>query len=126
MLSWTAVLVGGAAGSGIRYAVALALPARGAAGFPVATLTVNLLGCLLIGVAAALLGPSSTISPHLRLGILVGLLGGFTTFSSFGLETLRLIQSGHIGAAALYVGLSNLAGLAAVWMGARVGGGLPA
>jgi len=126
MLSWTAVLLGGAAGSGLRYAVALALPARGAAAFPVGTLTVNLLGCLLIGMGAALLGPSSAISPHLRVGLMVGLLGGFTTFSSFGLETLRMIQAGHFGAAALYVGLSNMAGLAAVWLGAKAGGGMGA
>ena len=75
MLSWTAVLVGGSVGSGLRYAMALALPAQGAAGFPIGTLTVNLLGCLLIGVGAALLGPSSAIAPHLRLGVMVGLLG---------------------------------------------------
>ena len=126
MLSWTAVLVGGAVGGGLRYAMALALPAQGAAGFPVGTLTVNLLGCLLIGVGAALLGPSSAIAPHLRLGVMVGLLGGFTTFSSFGLETLRMVQSGHFGAAALYVGLSNVAGIAAVWLGAKACGGIEA
>jgi len=126
LLSWVAVLLGGAAGSGLRYAVALAMPARGVVGFPVATLSVNLLGCLLIGIGAAMIGPSSTLSPPLRLGLMVGLLGGFTTFSSFGLETLRLVQGGHFGAAALYVGLSNLAGLLAVWVGVKAGGGMGA
>ena len=120
-MDWLMVLLGGAAGSGLRYGVALAIPTQGAAGFPLPTLAVNLIGCLLIGLAAAALGPESEVAPHVRLGIIVGLLGGFTTFSSFGLETVRLVQSGHLGMAALYVGLSNFAGFLAVWLGLKMG-----
>jgi CrcB protein len=123
-MDWLMVLMGGAAGSGLRFGVALALPAGRTSGFPIATLSVNLLGCLLIGLLAAVLGPSSEVPAHVRTGIMVGLLGGFTTFSSFGLDTIRLIQSDQIGSAALYIALSNLAGLLAVWLGTRAGGGL--
>ena len=119
-MDWLMVLLGGAVGSGLRYGVALAIPTQGAAGFPYPTLAVNLIGCLLIGLVAAMLGPESEVAPHVRLGIIVGLLGGFTTFSSFGLETVRLLQSGHLGMAALYVGLSNIAGFLAVWLGVKM------
>jgi CrcB protein len=118
-MDWLMVLLGGAAGSGLRYGMALAIPPQATNGLPIATLMVNLLGCFFIGLLASVLGPESSYPSHIRLGVLVGLLGGFTTFSSFGLETLRLISSGHWGTAALYVGLSNLAGLLAVWMGSR-------
>jgi CrcB protein len=123
MWTWAMVLLGGALGSGLRYGVALALPPRGEAAFPVATLTVNLVGCLLIGLLATLLHESAQLPPAARMGLIVGVLGGFTTFSSFGLESLRLLQAGHWGAAALYIGLSNIAGLLAVWIGTKGAGG---
>ena len=112
---------GGAVGTGLRYGVGLALnrPA-----FPLGTLTVNLVGCLLIGGLATWFGERLEINEGMRLAILVGFLGGFTTFSSFGLETIRLMETGRMGAALVYVGASNLVGLLAVWAGIKIVGRL--
>lgn len=109
-----AVMLGGAAGSALRYGVSVWLNPSVGAGIPWGTLTVNVIGCLLIGWMANWMTGSNEA---LRLGVLVGLLGGFTTFSSFGLETIRLVQSEQIGAAVIYVLVSNFAGLAAGWLG---------
>jgi CrcB protein len=121
MLTWIWVMAGGAVGTGLRYGLGLALPPQGAAGFPVGTLVANLLGCLAIGLCATSLLAEGAVPPHVRLGVLVGVLGGFTTFSSFGLETMRMVSTGHLGAAAVYVLLSNAGGLAAVWVATRAG-----
>lgn len=88
--------------------------------FPFGTLFVNLLGCLAIGfLAAALTGPVM-LREEYRVGIIVGFLGGFTTFSAFGRETLALAADRQYLIAALNILLSNTFGLAAVWLGARL------
>jgi CrcB protein len=113
------VMIGGALGSALRYALSTAMNSSPAAGMPWGTLIANVGGCLLIGwLSSALVDASQPV----RLGILVGLLGGFTTFSSFGLESLRLIQSGQTSTAVAYVLMSNAAGLVAVWIGHRMAG----
>jgi fluoride exporter len=110
------IMLGGAVGTGLRYGVGQSV--GGANQFPIGTMTVNLLGCLLIGALATLFSQMADLSETLRLAILVGFLGGFTTFSSFGLDTLRLLESGRIGAAVTYVVISNGVGVFAVWFGA--------
>lgn len=112
------VALGGAVGSVVRFLTVLAA-ARIAPGFPFGTLTVNLLGSVLMGVFYIVLtGPRAGLPPLL----MVGVLGGFTTFSSFALDALKLWEGGMAGLAALYVlasvGLS-LAGVAAGVMLAR-------
>ena len=87
--------------------------------FPVGTLTVNLVGCLLMGILATVFGQLADLSETLRLAVMVGFLGGFTTFSSFGLDTIRLLEDGRIGAAITYVLMSNVMGILAVWMGMK-------
>jgi CrcB protein len=119
MTTWVMVMMGGALGTGARYGLSLVLQPPGTSGFPLGTLTVNLVGCLLIGVLAALMPDSSQFSTSTRLGLMVGVLGGFTTFSSFGLESIRMIQAGQWTSALTYVVLSNLGGLLAVWVGLR-------
>ena len=111
------VMSGGALGSGLRYGVGLWLnrPA-----FPMGTLAVNLLGCFLIGGLATYFGQRLELSEGVRLAVLVGFLGGFTTFSSFGLETVRLIESERMMAAIAYVTVSNLVGFLAVWGGMKL------
>ena len=107
------VCLGSAVGGGLRYLLtAWALRLFGG-GFPYGTLAVNLVGSLLIGLILALGDLSATV----RVGLTVGLLGGFTTFSAFSFEALRLLQDGAWSAAALYVGTSVLGGIGACFLG---------
>ena len=121
MSAWLGVILGGAVGSALRYGVALAMGNKLGPEFPYGTLTVNVLGCLLIGCLGALFTGPWAAREELRLAVLVGGLGGFTTFSSFGLETLGLVNAGRWSAALIYVTVSNLGGLFAVWIGSRLG-----
>lgn len=84
---------------------------------PVGVITVNVIGCLIAGVLAGLIVRHELISADLRVFLFVGLLGGFTTFSAFGIETLALLRKGDFGIAASYVLLSVALSLAAVWLG---------
>jgi len=122
-LSFVAVGLGGFLGSIGRYGVGLLIahwlprPA-----YFLGTLTVNMAGCLLIGLAAGLLhGRSDGFSEHLRLLVVVGVLGGFTTYSSFGLESFVLLREGRLGGAILYVGTTLVIGLGAVALGFSLG-----
>ena len=111
-----AVMLGGALGAGFRYGLSQLMNPTIGTGMPWGTLTVNVLGCLLIGWLSASLNDASEA---IRLGVLAGVLGGFTTFSSFGLETIRLLETGESTTAALYLLISNLAGLGAVFLGLK-------
>ncbi|WP_299816145.1 fluoride efflux transporter CrcB [uncultured Jannaschia sp.] len=95
------VALGGALGASLRYLVGTALLRDG---FPVAVLTINVTGSFAMGLGAVLLGRAGL--PDLQPFILTGVLGGFTTFSAFSLETLTLIERGQSGAALVYVVLS--------------------
>jgi CrcB protein len=86
--------------------------------FPYPTFAINLLGCLAIGIAYSLWETHAV----LRLLVVVGFLGGFTTFSAFGLETLSLIRNGSVATAAIYVGLSTSLGVLLVWAGMKIAG----
>lgn len=102
----------------LRFGVATALKAVSRdAHFPLGTLVVNVVGCFAIGVLWQLLAGPWAVREDVRIAILVGLLGGFTTFSSFGLETMQMWGDGHHGRAIAYVVLSNLLGFAGVWAG---------
>ncbi len=90
--------------------------------FPHGTLSVNLLGCLLIGTFAGLADSRQLFSPDVRAFVLVGLLGSFTTFSTFGYETIALIREGELIHASGSVMAHVLLGLAAVWLGYAVAG----
>jgi CrcB protein len=112
------VALGGAIGSVLRYAVALAAVARAGPGFPWGTLTVNVLGCFVIGLVAELAtGGLLGISPSVRVFLATGICGGFTTFSSFGLDALQLTRDGALAAAFAYVAGSLVLGLVAVYAG---------
>ena len=112
--------VGGFAGSVARYLLGgWLLHHTAQQRFPWSTFAVNVAGCLVIGVLAGLAERHSMFSPGLRLFLFTGLLGGFTTFSAFGLETLFLLRRGEPWVAAAYVGGSVLLGLLAVWLGMR-------
>ena len=107
---WTLsqVALGGALGSVLRFATVSLV------GGPVATVAVNVLGSLLIGVLYV------TLSPRMSPLLMTGVLGGFTTFSAFSLDALKLYETGQPGPAALYVAGSVLLSLAAVALGAAL------
>ena len=85
--------------------------------FPYGTLVVNLVGCLVIGVTAGLVESRQLFGPEFRVFALIGVLGGFTTFSTFGHETVAMIRDDEFLRAAANVGLHVLLGLALVWLG---------
>ncbi len=118
-----AVATGGALGSLARYWIAELFVAMGMSAFPWATLVANVSGSLLIGLIAALTGPDGRllVAPELRLLWMVGICGGYTTFSSFSLQTLTLAQGGDWQRAVLNVGLSLILCLCAVWLGYMLG-----
>ncbi len=88
--------------------------------FPLGTVIVNVTGCLLIGILGGVLTGTGLVRDEVRLAILVGLLGGFTTFSAFGWETASLISDGRFATASANVLLSNSLGVVAVWIGLRL------
>jgi fluoride exporter len=113
--------LGGALGALARWAVGLALPSS-TGSWPWATLTVNLLGCLLIGVLLAVLDARRPDDDRLRTFLGAGVLGGFTTFSAFAVEVAGLLRVGSPTMAVAYVAVSVLGGLVAVAAGLRIGG----
>lgn len=112
--------VGGALGALARWAVAAALPHSPGA-WPWSTLLVNLLGCLLIGILLAVLLARYPRSPWLRPFLAVGVLGGFTTYSTFAVDVVRLTGTGHQFLAVVYVLTSVLGGVFAVVVGLVAG-----
>lgn len=117
------VMLGGALGSGARYLFGRAALALFGPGFPLGTLGVNLVGGLLMGVlAGGLVRFGGGESVRLLLG--VGVIGGFTTFSAFSLDTVVLVERGSAGLAATYVAVSVLGSLAALYLGLRLMRGL--
>ena len=119
LLNSLVVALGGAFGSLARYWLAELFMAAGLVAFPWATLAANVSGSMLIGLIASLTGPGGRIliAPELRLFWLVGFCGGYTTFSSFSLQTLTMLQHGHLGKAAVNVVGSVALCLVAVWAG---------
>lgn len=108
---------GGALGAGARYLVYVEFTRRWGASFPWATLTVNVVGSLFIGVLSALLLERFPDGAGLRVFIFTGILGGFTTFSAYSIEVVAMLERGSIGSALTYAGSSVLFSLAACWVG---------
>ena len=115
-----AVGAGSFIGGIARYLVALAMKGI-SKGFPWATLLVNLLGCLIIGLLWGFLSRNASESTSWGLFLTVGLCGGFTTFSTFSKEALTMLQTGQIWGFASYITLSILAGIALVALGYYIG-----
>lgn len=116
------IAVGGGVGTVLRYLVSGWGQRLGDGSFPVGTMIVNVSGCLLIGLASAFFAGPTLVREEYRLAIMVGLFGGFTTFSTFAWETFALANEGSFARAALNLVLSNFIGLAAVLVGYRLGG----
>lgn len=116
-----AVALGGAVGSALRYLTALGGARLMGGAFPLGTLAVNLLGCLLAGVIFGLAEERAAFSPLVRLSVLTGFLGGFTTFSTFAIETVALLQEEAWLAAGGSLGGNVALGLAAAIGGTYLG-----
>jgi fluoride exporter len=109
---------GGFIGAVLRFLISSWVQTRsGSIVFPFGTLAVNMIGCLLIGFLTYLVEARSFFSMETRSFILIGLLGAFTTFSTFGIETLGLIRDNRIDLAALNAGSQVVVGVALVWLG---------
>ena len=109
-----AIFIGGGLGSLCRYGISrwLGTPESG---FPIATLVANLLSCLVLGWAWLYLSKQQQLSETWRQMIMVGFCGGFSTFSTFSLESFRLLQNGQWGLCLLYVSVSILGCLMVLW-----------
>lgn len=113
MFDCIAVGLGGFVGSVCRYLIGL-LPVKETTLFPIKTFGINVLGCIAIAVIITMAAKNTSLDPKAVLFLKVGFCGGFTTFSTFAVETADLMKSGHTGVAVLYVVLSILLGVGMV------------
>lgn len=109
------VALGGAIGACLRHLIGIAAARAFGPGFPAGTLIVNLLGCLAMGILAALLADKT--SPRLAPFLITGILGGFTTYSAFALDAVTLWQRGDAGTAMTYIAATTAGSVAAVLAG---------
>jgi len=107
----------GLLGTLARYALSGFIARRFGETFPTGTLIVNIVGCFLAGFLFYLMQERFLVNDIVRTAIMIGFLGGFTTFSSFGLQTFTLLRDGEMGLATMNVLVSNVAGLLTVWAG---------
>jgi CrcB protein len=115
IMKYFLIFTGSGIGGVMRYLVSAALPSAG-------ILIVNISGCFVMGFLMTVFTSSLFVSEEIRLAILVGVLGGYTTFSSFGREVMLMISSGSWLEAALYVAFSNVGAILAVFLGALLAG----
>jgi CrcB protein len=118
MWTYVAIAIGGTLGCWARYTQTSLVQAVFGRDFPLATLSINVIGSFLMGFLFILTLERLIVPPSVRVGVLTGVLGGYTTFSTFEMETLLLAESGEFLKAALYVILSVVIGFAAAFGGA--------
>jgi fluoride exporter len=115
------VFVGGGVGAAARYLLQGAVYRLTGAGFPYGTIVVNILGCFLIGLLMSSMEERFLAAPTLRIFLTIGILGGFTTFSSFSYETMVLLREGDLLAGGLNIIASTVICLGATWLGLGLG-----
>ena len=115
------IAIGGAAGAVLRYSASLSIYSLLGRGFPYGTLFVNVSGSLLMGLLSVIMMERLDMAPEWRAAVLVGVLGSFTTFSTFSIETLNLLEQGDLMRAMANIVLSILVCLLAVWFGVMIG-----
>lgn len=111
------VALGGAIGSVLRYLTSVLVNKYNATVFPFATLTINIVGCFLVGIFIGYLQKNDLLESDLKYLLVTGFCGGYTTFSAFGHENISLMQTGNGALAFVYIASSVIVGLAAVWFG---------
>jgi fluoride exporter len=111
------IALAGLAGTLLRYWLSGFVARQYGETFPWGTMAVNVIGCFLAGAVFYLTEERFLVSPTVRTVILIGFLGGFTTFSSYGLQTFTLLRDGELGLATLNIAASNVLGLLMVWTG---------
>ena len=121
MEKWIYLVVGGALGTVSRYVLAGAVSERWGAGFPYGTIVVNLIGCLAIGFLDVILDEKFSMGPHMRIFLMAGFCGAFTTFSTFMLESANLMKDGEFYKALLNVVLSVVIGFIVFRLGVLLG-----
>lgn len=112
--------LGGSAGSILRYLTSVFVQKYFQSAFPFATFTANILGCLLIGFLIGTFEKHEVVQTDLRLLFITGFCGGYTTFSAFAAENVQLLQSGNTTTAFIYIGISIVICLLAVWSGMAI------
>ena len=117
MIKLLVVGIGGFIGAVSRYGLSGLVHRLYTGPLPLGTLTVNVLGCLVIGAVMALVEDSQLFSPNARLFVSIGLLGSLTTFSTFGYETIELLRDNMLRLALLSILANVVLGVAAVWLG---------
>lgn len=121
LVRYLAVLAGGALGTGLRYSLSTIIYSTiKEPTFPYANLVINVSGSFMIGLLAEFFEARFLVSPTIRIAVLTGILGGYTTFSSFSFETYALLRDGEVWRGILNASASVLLGLAAVWLGIRL------
>ena len=118
------LLVFGALGTLGRYGLDGWIQHRVGAVFPTGILTINITGCLLLGIIGQFSLTHISVPPDLRIGLTTGLMGGYTTFSTFGWDTARMLETGEWWKASAYVAASVVGGIVAMLIGMRVGNAL--
>ena len=118
------LLAFGGVGTLARYGLDGWIQDRTGPGFPFGILTINIVGCFFLGAIGQFGLNHLSMPPDLRIGLTTGLMGGFTTFSTFGWDSVRMLQSGQWPRALTYIGASVLGGLVAMLLGMRTGNAL--
>jgi CrcB protein len=119
-MGYLVVFLGGGIGAALRHGINLAVARFVGGGFPYGTLLINVVGSLVMGLIVEYLALKSGLPQRLRLFLTTGLLGGFTTFSSFSLEAALLYERGQMASAAIYVVSSVALGIAALFAGLAI------
>ena len=121
MKNYFLVFVGGGIGATLRYWLSGIIPRYAGTDFPYGILTINVLGCFLIGFFMSSLEERFMITPSLRILLTIGILGGFTTFSTFSYETISLLRDAEIFKASLYISSSVVICLVGTYIGSAIG-----